>query len=463
MTTRLPSQRHARSSAAGTAMGGGAQGNDTRHGSTDNLADHAEREREETPLLVLNESGEDAPGDAAIAQRKQKGYYAYLVGWALCGLLNNTPYVLFLAAAERLLTGKSGVVLMCDVAPSLAIKVVGGAILYSTPYSPRIATTALLASAALAAVAYAQNPTQALTGVAVASLASGLGEFTFLALAGRCFAENAGGAKAEFAAWGAGTGAAGIAGTLIWIVATQVMKLTARATMLVAMPLPLLQYVAFAHLVRPVALGGNKADDDDGDDADDDDSPLSWHVRMDTARKIFVPFIGPLLLVYFAEYSINQAMYLPMGLVAHHGDEARACSMYPRLQLTYQIGVLISRSSLFLVVCPYLWPMSLLQAANFAMGMMQIIKLQSSGSFVVLATFVFAVWEGILGGGVYVNAMNALGLSLSHSRKLREFALSIVGLGDTTGILLAGLLSSWMEHWLLSSYMGAAASRSLKC
>jgi battenin len=50
--------------------------------------------------------------------------------------------------------------------------------------------------------------------------------------------------------------------------------------------------------------------------------------------------------------------------------------------------------------------------------------------------FVIIFWEGLLGGGCYVNAFDLV--SIEIPRENREFSIAITSIADSFGIALAG-------------------------
>lgn len=57
----------------------------------------------------------------------------------------------------------------------------------------------------------------------------------------------------------------------------------------------------------------------------------------------------------------------------------------------------------------------------------------------IWVVFVLVLWEGLLGGGAYVNTYYRMSKEIPENR--RNFALGIVPVADATGIALAGLLA----------------------
>jgi ABC-type multidrug transport system fused ATPase/permease subunit len=138
----------------------------------------------------------------------------------------------------------------------------------------------------------------------------------------------------------------------------------------------------------------------------------------------------PLLLVYFAEYFINQGLF---ELVYYEEitflDHA---AQYSWFQVTYQLGVLISRSSLDLVRIKQLWTMSLLQCVNALLFLAHVCKYIHIPSFYIVIGII--VYEGLLGGFTYANTYYRMKKELTPAR--HEFGVSTVTIADTLGIVI---------------------------
>jgi battenin len=151
----------------------------------------------------------------------------------------------------------------------------------------------------------------------------------------------------------------------------------------------------------------------------------------------------PLLIVYVAEYTINQGvaptLLFPLESTPFH--EYR--SFYPTYNAIYQIGVFLSRSSTPFFRIHTLYLPSFLQIMNLA-----ILTTHAIYDFLPNVYFVFAIvfWEGLLGGLVYVSTFAEITDNVPH--KDREFSLSATSMSDSGGITIAGGLSMIFEVWL---------------
>ena len=148
----------------------------------------------------------------------------------------------------------------------------------------------------------------------------------------------------------------------------------------------------------------------------------------------------PLLLVYVAEYVINQgvAPTLLFPLAATPFRHFRA--FYPTYNAIYQVGVFLSRSSTPFLRVHNLYLPALLQVANLLL-----LTAHAVGDFLPSVYVVFAVvfWEGLLGGLVYVNAFAEILDTVPLAD--REFSLSATSVSDSAGICLASFVGMALE------------------
>jgi battenin len=109
----------------------------------------------------------------------------------------------------------------------------------------------------------------------------------------------------------------------------------------------------------------------------------------------------------------------------------------------YQLGVFISRSSIAFIRIRHLYLPSFLQVGNLAL-----LTLHSLLNFIpsVYIVFLIVFWEGLLGGGVYVNTFAGIMETVPFSE--REFSLGATSVSDSAGICIAGFVGMAMEVWL---------------
>lgn len=393
-----------------------------------------------------------------------------------------------------------GVVLLADVLPSFATKLVAPYFIHRVPYAARIPVFVALSSAGMLLVA--TTPATAsvavkLTGVVLASLSSGGGELSFLGLTHYY-------GPLSLAAWGSGTGAAGLVGAGLYVLLTDWLGFSVRASLLASAVLPIVMLVTFFGLLpkgpmratsggtdlpkeqqqryTPVPAHGEhdgERDDDDSDiednhdrfaasasappatayaaataTADDDEEAVfaahphvppptvSFQSNLRRARALFFPYMLPLLLVYIAEYTINQGVAPTLLFPLESSPFTEYRSFYPFYGFLYQLGVFISRSSTPFYRIHRLYLPSLLQVVNLAILTAQALYFDS---FLPSVYVVFAIvfWEGLLGGAVYVNTFAEIMETVPAAD--REFSLGATSVSDSGGICVAGLLGMAME------------------
>lgn len=294
-------------------------------------------------------------------------------------------------------------------------------------------------------------------GVIYASISSGLGELSFLSLT-VYFSRDV------LAGWGSGTGGAGVAGALLYSGLTQV-GLSPQETLLIMLVVPFAMLICyFFLLVLPRSLPQWKSRDTeytavgseerqqlmDGSEEEEQEkstpedrttSTLNLTEKLHVIKGL-LKFVFPLGLVYFAEYFINQGLmellYFPEVFLSH-------AEQYRWYQTLYQVGVLVSRSSLCCVKIRKLWALSLLQVLN-AVLLLFAVRYQFLPS--VWLVFVIILYEGLLGGAAYVNTFYFI--SKETEDRQREFAMAAASVGDSLGIALAGLTALPVHRYFCS-------------
>lgn len=137
-----------------------------------------------------------------------------------------------------------GVVLLADVIPSFGTKLVAPYFIHVVPYSVRVVIFVAISAIGMLLVALSPEYTDGgslgtkLAGIVMASLSSGAGELSFLGLTHFY-------GPFSLAAWGSGTGAAGLVGAGAYALATTSLGLGVKATLLASACLPAVMLVSF--------------------------------------------------------------------------------------------------------------------------------------------------------------------------------------------------------------------------
>lgn len=397
----------------------------------------------------------------------------------LFGLINNVLYVIILSSALDLVgTAPKGVVLLADVIPSFLTKLCAPYFIHKIPYNLRILIFVALSACGMLIIALAPQLQDArsisikLFGVILASLSSGGGELSFLGLT-HYYGHWA------LASWGSGTGGAGLIGSGAYAIFTTTLQISPRNSLLAFSFLPVIMLLTFFVILNKVPLQAASAKYSEYEAIQDEDTEelvdphaeneglLSssihsasgrsytslnksnvpalegFKANLRRARGLFFPYMLPLLLVYIAEYTINQgvAPTLLFPLSSSPFDEYR--SFYPTYNAVYQVGVFISRSSTPFIRIHHLYFPSFLQVVNLVLltahAMYDFIP-----HFYIVCIIIF--WEGLLGGLVYVSTFAEI--TDNVPKEDREFSLGATSVSDSGGICIAGFLSMAFEVWL---------------
>lgn len=168
-------------------------------------------------------------------------------------------------------------------------------------------------------------------------------------------------------------------------------------------------------------------------------SHLSLQERW-TVFKGLLHYIVPLVLVYFAEYFINQGLF---ELLFFRNTFLSHAQQYRWYQMLYQAGVFASRSSLRCCHIRHTWALALLQCLNLAFLLADVWLSFLPSIYLV---FLIILYEGLLGGAAYVNTFHNIALETSDEH--REFAMATACISDTLGISLSGLLALPLHDFL---------------
>ncbi|KAK3493432.1 protein btn-1 [Neurospora crassa] len=409
---------------------------------------------------------------------------AVFIAFWLFGLINNVLYVIILSAAQDLVGNgiPKGVVLLADVMPSFLTKLVAPYFIHRIPYATRIFIFVALSSAGMLLIAFtppSRSVAVKLIGVVLSSISSGGGELSFLGLTHYY-------GHMSLAAWGSGTGGAGLIGSLLYVMLTDWIGLSVKTSLLASAFLPIIMLVSFFLILphgplrasarktyEPIANRDSFQEEREGAENNFDDIPTSTAsssllapgpavaataysshptedarkdslaAKIQRSKSLFFPYMLPLLLVYIAEYTINQGVSPTLLFPLDSSPFAEFRSFYPFYGFLYQVGVFISRSSIAFIRIHHLYLPSLLQVANLVL-----LTLHALLNFIpsVYIVFVIIFWEGLLGGCVYVNTFAEI---MEHvPAEDREFSLGATSVSDSGGICVASFLSMAMEIWL---------------
>ncbi|KAK3232820.1 hypothetical protein CYMTET_56844 [Cymbomonas tetramitiformis] len=312
-----------------------------------------------------------------------------LVGFWLLGLLNNASFVIMIAGAKNIDSGGVALIYLCATGPSFLIKLSAPYWFHLASYAFRVCLCGGFMASSFAVVSYGTHiasSTLQLFGVVFCSIQAGIGEASFLALASHYQTQ------AVVSMWSSGTGFAGVFGNV-----------------------------------------GSKVDNFAG--------TLTAKQRLVFTAKLW-PYMAPLAIVYFAEYSMQSGAWTAVGFPV--SSEASRKHFYYFANWSYQTGVLISRSSGMLLKLGLreLWAMSILQ-----MALLVLFVLDAMHHIWYTWGLLFpCVVAGLLGGSVYANAFTLMGRELPLAEM--ELAMSTCSVADSIGILAANVCGLFIQSCL---------------
>lgn len=377
-----------------------------------------------------------------------------LTGFWILGLCNNYAYVVMLSAAFDILNKElgphnvtseahpanttrcnptsTGAILLADILPALLVKLC--APFFNINTSIQVGAVVLLSCSSFLMTSFTVATWMSFMGVVCAAIGSGLGEITFLAYSAHFD-------KDVISTWSSGTGGAGVLGALSYAAMASV--LSPEKTLLVMLFVPVLMAISFwGVLVHPKL----RRDEKTAGEAIPDEEPLlpcsgcTGYAKVtltfgDKLRLIkpLLKFMIPLGLVYLAEYFINQGL---LELIVFRNTKLSHKEQYRWLQVMYQVGVLISRSSVNFIQIRRLWILPILQFINVAFIFSEAYLLFLPSFWIVV---VVVLYEGLLGGSAYVNTFYRISQDVPIQH--REFSLRIASLADSAGIAIAGAMA----------------------
>ncbi|KAJ8402579.1 hypothetical protein AAFF_G00366620 [Aldrovandia affinis] len=415
-------------------------------------------------------------------------------GFWLLGLCNNFAYVVMLSAAHDILKQQgmpnttslmptasfhqpeggnhsnssrydcnpvsTAAVLLADILPTLLIKVAAPFFIHKCPYGFRVLLCVATATASFLVVAFSSTVWMSILGVIFASVSSGLGELSFLSLTVFFNRTVVGG-------WGSGTGGAGLAGSLLYSTLTQA-GLSPQTTLMIMLVVPAVMAISYFFVLefppsfpqwwcregveglprdssseerRPLLAEDPAKAERNEEEERGDPGDLNCREKLVILRGL-LKFIIPLAIVYFAEYFINQGL---LELLFFPGYYLSHAEQYRWYQFSYQIGVFVSRSSIFCLKFRKVWIFSVLQCVNAGL-----LSVAVYYQFIPSAGVVFGIvaYEGLLGGAAYVNIFYFI--SKETGNREREFAMAAASVGDSFGIALSGLTAIPLHNYFCS-------------
>ncbi|KAM0551770.1 hypothetical protein ACHAPJ_008339 [Fusarium lateritium] len=374
------------------------------------------------------------------------------LGFAILGLVNVIVPFIVHSANYLVIPYPRWIVILIETIPALVTKLVMPHVLHRVPYWMRSLTigagwiiVALITKATPPNIA---PPVRILTS-ALASISAAAMEISFLGMM-RYYG------RVGLAGWGAGVGAGAVFCAVLPFVLTVWLESFLRdfidciyaftGAMLVAffviLPGAPVNYPDARHEL-------SKLDVEDGSSLLPQDPVqhlsrvLSTRNRIHLTKAMVQPFMLPLFAAFAAQAlaypSISRALPLPVSSTSFF-------SYFTTYGLAFQLGNFISRTHTLLFR-----PVS--SKAAFAILGTATLILLANAFFLVFSTQVLvgllAFGAGLGGGAIYMTIFDRLLEEKSSEPGInQEFSLQVVGVGETVGVVVGGLLGTMLESLL---------------
>ena len=426
-----------------------------------------------SPSTSSSAATKSFPSSSSDSSRMDSLYWRHWLCFYVLGIINNFHFVVVLSSAYSLASSFDalsyiGVVQWATVILGIAAKAVNAVYLLQSSYSRRIHLGSLTAVVGLVMLVLSPYVSFSFAIVAICLLGaySALGESVLLGYLKHFHPKMTGG-------WSSGTGISGVAGTAGYLLMFSVLGFSNQLIYALITPTMVLYALAFTYIndtaqldIAPAAAAISPAASASSSSGEDTAALLPasssaalasaslssgaggeaarwssvWRVCRQVQSEAF-----HLSVVYYLEYSII------VGFASQSNPSALGSgwlyeNAYEILNFCYQIGVLISRSSITVIQIRRIWVISALQAANFVLWFLQ----AWVGVMPLWLQFIAMVWVGIMGGAMYVNVFYLLMKETKVADADRELAINCVSTVYYVGIIASSLTSLLFLNTILT-------------
>lgn len=384
-------------------------------------------------------------------QSQKKIYYIVLI---VLGLLNNFGYVLINSSAQQLADDFDESSLMPFFTTSLTFlgictSFVNSKYLLKIKHITKIRLMVTLCSIAYLCVGLSHLIESkfgfflSLFGSVIMGISGTLGEQTILGFL-KGFAPDL------IAGWACGTGFAGVFGAGVNFLLRSV-KVPGSLIFLGMIPTTCVYLGGFTWLNNQKVLMIEKQEDYHGvpshesigmekEGKENQEASINQTLSLENVKRLWPLiwyFAMNLALVYFLEYTI----IIGFADKATHQfkDSTKSIEHYSFILLNfcYQVGVVISRSSLPIIKITRVWTVSALQLFNFFLWAW----IAYTKALSLPIEFGIMIWVGLMGGASYVNCLYLVLESDTVEKKDKEVSINIMSICNNIGVLMATFAS----------------------
>ncbi|CAF0962848.1 unnamed protein product [Brachionus calyciflorus] len=331
----------------------------------------------------------------------------------------------------------TGAVLLADVLPGLLMKIIFSAYSDKISYNKKFYLIIFTSSLSFLVVSQTPNDIKWLifTGICSASISTSVGELTFLSLS-TLYPTNM-----AFFPYVIGSGSSGLLSSFFY--AGLASYLSPKRAILFMLFVPCIMSLAYflmpesnsSYLKKSqysaLKLVTSKSEEDLAERNLVPFETMNLSDKFKLAKPL-LKYMIPLFIIFYSEYLINQGLY---ELLYFKNDRfvKDHSSQYRWYNVCFRLGVFVSRLSLKIYPITFLPIFPIFQIINFVILFANVLYGFIPSIFIV---FLITFWEGLIGGGCYVNALNLV--SIEVPKIYREFSIGVTTIADTIGIALAG-------------------------
>lgn len=161
--------------------------------------------------------------------------------------------------------------------------------------------------------------------------------------------------------------------------------------------------------------------------------------------RINIEFIYLLFLHRIIKINFFFTLFFKFELIVFENISLTKEQQYHWFQVIYQVGVFIARSSVNIFKIKQTWIMAYIQGSIAILFTFEAIYLFLPSVWIVV---IFILIEGFQGGLVYVNTFYRINQEIVP--ELRKYAMNIVALSDSFGIIFAGFFAIFAHNFICS-------------
>ncbi|CAK83473.1 unnamed protein product (macronuclear) [Paramecium tetraurelia] len=394
---------------------------------------------------------DETPAETVLERDVQQNQMKYSIAMFLCGLINNTGYVLVATSAQSIAKHFDKESFMSAFNFSLIFLSIGmvfmnAKLFIKIQHKKRIYVAISLSAVSFIIIAVCTTIEQdyafyiSLLGATLCGCMQSFGEATMLGYS-KSFSSSL------IGFWSSGTGFAGIFGSGFFLV-LRALKFTDFWIFITAIPFLLIYLYNFTWLdnkrksLQKVQLVEEEEDDST------DNLQMSFE-NMKYVVNLAWTYSLNLGAVYFFEYFVLTCWADRANPAQTDGNYFQN-NAYAILAFCYQIGVFVSRSSLKIIQIKNVTLLTIIQGVNCGLwAAIAIAYYYSNYQLNIAIQICLMLWVGLMGGASYVNVNYLIVSGTFLPKNCKELCMCINSMTNNTGIMFATLFAMAISNFWL--------------